>query len=140
MHRGTPERPGLVLGLDRGGSCHGMAFEIAASDWDDTLAHFRAREQVTMVYLEKRTTVRLLSSGQKIEAVTYVVDRHHRQYAGVLTEDAILSHVLQGEGVSGRWADYAVSTLEHLREMNIHDKVLESLAVRLRNQAATSKS
>ena len=140
VHRGTPERPGLVLGLDRGGSCHGLAFEIAASDWDDTLTYLRAREQVTMVYLEKRTTARLLSSGQKIEAVTYIVDRHHRQYAGVLTEDAILSHVRQGEGVSGRCADYASSTLEHLREMNIHDKVLESPAARLRDQAATSKS
>ena len=140
VHRGTPERPGLVLGLDRGGSCHGMAFEIEAYDWDETLTYLRAREQVTMVYLEKRATVQLLSSALKIEAVTYVVDRRHHQYAGILTEDKILSHVRQGVGVSGHCSDYALSTLEHLREMNIYDKTLESLASRLRDQAATSNS
>ena len=65
VHRGTPEEPGLVLGLDRGGSCHGMAFQIAPERWDDTIAYLRAREQVTSVYVEKRKSVRLLASGHR---------------------------------------------------------------------------
>ena len=69
VHRGTPEQPGLVLGLDRGGSCHGMGFEIAPEKWDDTLSYLRAREQVTMVYLERRTEMMLRSTGHQVEAV-----------------------------------------------------------------------
>ena len=53
VHRGTPERPGLVLGLDRGGSCRGMAFRVAGPEAAATLAYLREREQVTAVYVER---------------------------------------------------------------------------------------
>lgn len=140
VHRGTPERPGLVLGLDRGGSCHGVAFQISPEAWDATLAYLRAREQVTSVYLEKRKIVTLIDSGTTVEAVTYVVDRRHRQYAGVLGPDELETHVRFGEGVSGHCIDYVMNTLSHLREMNIHDPALEELARRLAPQAARSSS
>jgi cation transport protein ChaC len=140
VHRGTPEEPGLVLGLDRGGSCHGMAFEIAPERWDETISYIRAREQVTSVYVERRKVVRLLKSGAVAEATTYVVDRTHRQYAGVLADDALLQHVEQGRGVSGHCIDYVLNTVDHLREMNIHDPTLERLAARLDPQAARSSS
>src|ERR1700742_3385850 len=52
VHRGTPERPGLVLGLDRGGACRGIAFRVARDDWEKTVSYLRAREQVTAVYRE----------------------------------------------------------------------------------------
>ena len=84
VHRGTPETPGLVLGLDRGGSCHGLAFRIESGKWDATLTYLRSREQVTMVYLEQVKPVMLIGSGEVVEAVTYVVDKTHRQYAGRL--------------------------------------------------------
>ncbi|PZF77391.1 gamma-glutamylcyclotransferase [Aestuariivirga litoralis] len=140
VHRGTPEQPGLVLGLDRGGSCHGLAFEVAPERWSETIAYLRAREQVTSVYLEKVTTARLTTSGQTVEAVTYVVDRSHRQYAGILDEQALEHHVRMGEGVSGHCIDYVANTLAHLREMNIHDPALERLAGRLGSQAASRSS
>src|SRR6266700_1381916 len=50
VHRGTPERPGLVLGLDRGGTCRGIAYRTTASERPETLAYLRSREQVTGVY------------------------------------------------------------------------------------------
>lgn len=140
VHRGTPEQPGLVLGLDRGGSCHGMAFEIHPSAWEDTIAYLRAREQVTSVYLEKRKTVALIASSRTVEAVTFVVDRGHRQYAGVLNDDALDRHVRLGQGISGHCIDYVMNTLAHLREMKIHDPALERLAGRLKNHAANSSS
>jgi cation transport protein ChaC len=140
VHRGTPEEPGLVLGLDRGGSCHGMAFEIAAERWEDTLAYLRAREQVTSVYLERRKAIRLIVSGHKVESTTYVVDRTHRQYSGELDEDTLVSHVMKGRGISGHCLDYVMSTVDHLRLMQIHDPTLERLAGRLPTQAARSSS
>src|SRR5215469_11706625 len=52
VHRGTPEKPGLVLGLDRGGACRGVAFRIAEKNRAATVGYLRAREQVTSVYRE----------------------------------------------------------------------------------------
>ena len=84
-HRGTEALPGLVLGLDRGGSCVGVAFQIAPSKWEATLAYLREREQVSQVYLEVTQTVELLGGQEKVEAVVYIVDRTHSQYAGKLS-------------------------------------------------------
>lgn len=132
VHRGTPEMPGLVLGLDRGGSCHGMAFRIAAERWDDTLAYLRSREQVTMVYLERHRPIRLLSSGHSARAVTYIVDRAHKQYAGRMDDKTVIDHVRQGKGISGPCVDYVLNTVAHLREMKIRDEHLERIAEQLR--------
>ena len=140
VHRGTPEQPGLVLGLDRGGSCHGMAFQIEGHRWSDTLGYLREREQVTMVYIERMSPVRLLSSGRTVNALTYVVDRNHLQYAGVLREGELLVHVRKGKGISGHCADYVRNTASHLREMSIHDATLESIIDKLDGQQGTSES
>jgi cation transport protein ChaC len=132
VHRGTPDRPGLVLGLDTGGSCHGMAFRVAPERWEETVGYLRAREQVTMVYREITLAARFLDGdGGTVQALTYVVDRGHRQYAGKLDLAAQTEFVLQGIGQSGANPDYVVSTLAHLREMGIHDARLEALAAAL---------
>ena len=133
VHRGTPEKPGLVLGLDRGGSCRGLAFRVAARKWDETIAYLRAREQVTMVYLERVRPVTLLASGEKVRAVTYVVDRAHQQYAGVLDPRELVELVRQGSGISGHCRDYVLNTVTHLRDMKIHDHRLEQLVRELEN-------
>ena len=138
VHRGTPERPGLVLGLDRGGSCRGLAFRIAAGKWEQTLSYLREREQVTMVYLEQRRYINLLERRTKVEAVTYVVDRAHQQYAGVLKLPELIALVQQGEGVSGHCRDYVVNTVTHLREMKIHDARLEKLVGEIQYQTSAS--
>jgi cation transport protein ChaC len=130
VHRGTPERPGLVLGLDRGGQCRGMAFRVAAADWDEVVAYLRAREQVTMVYLEAHRKVQL-QSGRQAVALTYVVDRDHAQYAGRLHPDQQISHIRQGHGQSGANSEYVLRTLAHLRELGISDPGLEALASHL---------
>jgi glutathione-specific gamma-glutamylcyclotransferase len=123
VHRGTPKRPGLVLGLDRGGRCHGVAFRVAAGEAEETLAYLRAREQVTLVYRERRLPVRL-DDGRAVAAVAYIVDRKHPQYAGRLPTPELIRFVAQGVGVSGANPDYIRSTHAHLAEMGVHDPML----------------
>jgi glutathione-specific gamma-glutamylcyclotransferase len=130
VHRGTPEKPGLVLGLDRGGRCHGVAFRIAPEEAAETVRYLREREQVTAVYLERRLPVRLAGGG-KVEVLAYVVDRRHPQYAGRLPDQELLRFVRQGVGVSGANPDYVRSTHSHLLEMGVTDPVLAHLAAAL---------
>jgi cation transport protein ChaC len=80
VHRGTPERPGLVLGLDIGGACRGIAYRVAAGHRAETLAYLRAREQATAVYRETVRVVWLAGNPERrIDAVCYMVDRGHEQ-------------------------------------------------------------
>jgi len=132
VHRGTREQPGLVLGLDRGGSCRGVAYRVAAADREAVVAYLRGRELVTDVYREAWRPIRLDMPGRPaVRALTYVVDREHRQYAGSLPPEAILHHVRNSRGQSGANADYVVSTARHLRSLGFRDPVLEKLAAAL---------
>src|SRR5437764_3657643 len=80
VHRGTPERPGLVLGLDRGGTCRGIAFRVAATERAAVLAYLRAREQVTNVYRECTRPIWLKREPERrVSALCYMVDRRHGQ-------------------------------------------------------------
>ena len=107
VHRGTEQRPGLVLGLDRGGSCIGLAFRVPGELRDEVVAYLRERELVTNVYLERMLPVRL-ASGQSVMALCYVVDREHTQYAGSLAVEEAARIVTGSVGQSGRNEDYLV--------------------------------
>jgi cation transport protein ChaC len=132
VHRGTRERPGLVLGLDRGGSCHGVAFRVAGDRRDQVIAYLRERELVTSVYHEAWRTVRLDKPGRPaVKALAYLVDRSHEQYAGVLSLGQLLAHVRDGRGRSGDNRDYVISTAGHLHALGLKDGVLDWLAARL---------
>jgi cation transport protein ChaC len=135
VHRGTPERPGLVLGLDRGGSCRGVAFRVEAAARAATIAYLRAREQVTGVYLEVTVPV-VLIDGRRVEAIAYVVDRTHAQYAGRLADDRLLALVRQGTGQSGNNPDYIRATHVHLVELGVEDRTLAWLADKLDREIA----
>jgi glutathione-specific gamma-glutamylcyclotransferase len=123
VHRGTPQSPGLVLGLDYGGSCQGVVFRIAPSKREKTIAYLRERELVTSVYLEKFVTLRL-NDGSRKRAIAYVVDRQHNQYAGPLSITEMTQLILKGAGVNGDNSAYVRNTYEHLLRLNIHDAQL----------------
>lgn len=126
VHRGTPEKPGLVLGLDRGGSCRGVAFRVHEDRVETTLDYLRAREQVTMVYREIILRARL-ADGRAARVVAYAVDRGHEQYAGALDLPTLERYVGQGVGVSGANPDYVRSTFDHMVELGIADATLAAL-------------
>ena len=135
VHRGTPDHPGLVLGLDQGGTCRGVAFRVAAAERENVIAYLREREQVTSVYLERMREVRFADGG-KAEALTYVVDRGHGQYAGRLDEETELRIVAAAHGRSGANRDYVINTAVHLAELGMPDTRLQRLAQRLAALAA----
>ena len=130
VHRGTEARPGLVLGLDRGGTCRGIAFRVAPQEWDGVVAYLRGREQVTAVYEERVRLVRL-ADGTPATALTYLVDRSHPQYAGKLDEETQFRLVAEAEGQSGANRDYVINTAAHLAELGMPDAALDRLARRL---------
>jgi cation transport protein ChaC len=131
-HRGTLEQPGLVLGLDEGGACRGVAFRVDPAHEDMTLTYLREREQVTDVYLEGFRPVSLLDgSGRERSALCYLVDRRHPQYAGRLSTEAQIRLVRPAVGRSGANIDYVLNTVRHLEEAGIHDAELMALAARL---------
>jgi glutathione-specific gamma-glutamylcyclotransferase len=132
VHRGTPERPGLVLGLDRGGMCRGIAYRVAAASRAQTIGYLRAREQVTTVYVEIMRQIELEGHArQRVRALCYVVDRSHVQYAGRLTLSESLHHVRQGHGQSGPNRDYVLETVRALEALGYRESDLHLLAQRL---------
>jgi len=132
VHRGTPERPGLVLGLDRGGACRGVAFRIAEKNRAATVAYLRAREQVTSVYREVTRSVWLENEArQRVGALAYVVDRGHVQYAGRLSLAEQLRHVMQGHGQSGANREYVISTVRAIEAEGFRDAPLHQLSLML---------
>lgn len=138
VHRGTEKNPGLVLGLDTGGSCRGIAFRVVPSRAQATLDYLREREQVTMVYREAHRPVALLDgTGRKIDAVCYMVDRAHPQYAGKLTAPEQARRVSASSGASGHNVEYVVNTLRHLDEMGLREPALKEIVALIGQDALT---
>jgi glutathione-specific gamma-glutamylcyclotransferase len=134
-HRGTPEKPGLVLGLDRGGACRGIAFRVATRLRSATIDYLRGREQTTHVYREVMRSVWLENEArQRVSALAYVVDRGHVQYAGRLSLAEQLRFVLQGHGRSGNNRDYVLSTVKSIEAQGFRDAQLHQLALMLHDE------
>ena len=132
VHRGTPEKPGLVLGLDRGGMCRGIAYRVAAGKRDETVAYLRGREQVTSVYLETVRRIALEDEARRqVRALTYIVDRGHVQYAGRLGVAQSVHYVRQGFGRSGANRDYVVETVRALGALGYSETDLHAIAEQL---------
>ena len=136
-HRGTPEKPGLVLGLDRGGACRGIAFRVAAKRRDEVIGYLRGREQTTHVYREVMRSVWLENEPRaRVAALAYVVDRGHVQYAGRLSLQDQLGFVRQGRGRSGNNRDYVLETVRSIEAQGFRDPQLHRLAVMLHDEAS----
>ncbi len=141
IHRGTHWRPGLVLGLDKGSHCQGMVFRVPRHLVHDTRSYLRRRENVTNTYAAVVKPVKLLDdSNRTVNALCFLANRSHPQYVGDLSLERQAYLVRRSIGASGPNIDYVVNTVEHLRELGVHDERLELLMARLGHSLTKAKS
>ncbi|HMN37758.1 MAG TPA: gamma-glutamylcyclotransferase [Hyphomicrobium sp.] len=145
-YRGTDERPGLVLGLDRGGSCHGRVFKVGEADADGVLHYLRRREQISGVYREAHVNVRVVCEPHRqVRALTFLAERAHPSYVRGLSLRQQANILASAAGKTGTNLHYLVSTLHELRSFGICEPELERLLVmlgpvRARTQASSARS
>lgn len=133
VHRGTQSHPGLVLGLDKGGSCRGMAFKVSSKKREKVISYLRERELVTNVYKEAWRQIHL-ANGQTTKALTYIVDDLHPQYAGQMDIASQTGIVMSAKGKSGPNCEYILKTVDHLNSIAISDMRLEKIAAEIHRQ------
>ncbi|MSO77634.1 MAG: gamma-glutamylcyclotransferase [Alphaproteobacteria bacterium] len=129
-YRGTPERPGLLLGLDRGGACAGIAFRVAAPERRRVLAYLFEREldngvADNGVYRPLRVTVQV--PGARVRALAFVADRAHPCYAGRVAPADMVAALATGTGNRGTARDYLANTVGRLAALGRPDRRLETL-------------
>ncbi len=140
-YRGTPERPGLVLGLDwqPASECTGMALRIGASEADEVRHYLAERELVSRAYFEVQHKITLLcpgpdsgpdsgrGEGESVDAICFILDRTHPQYAGGMALEDQAAVICEAAGPTGTNRDYLFKTVEHLRELGVEDLELFEL-------------
>ncbi|UFN47331.1 gamma-glutamylcyclotransferase [Roseomonas sp. OT10] len=127
-YRGTPETPGLVLGLDRGGACRGAVLRVGGPRAAEVLAYLHEREMLGGVYHETRLRVRLLDDGREVQALAYVANRRAADYCGRADPAQTAATIARGQGAMGANRDYLLQTVARLRAMGVRDGRLEQLA------------
>ena len=125
-HRGTYERPGLVLGLAPGGAVRGAAYRIDEAAWPEVYAYLLEREQPTETYVEAARHVRL-ADGRRVEAVVFLSDVAHPQWAGALSLERQAELIAGAVGLSGPNEDYLRDLVAHLRHEGVQDRAMERL-------------
>jgi cation transport protein ChaC len=129
VNRGSLQRPGLVLGLDAGGSCRGVAYRIAAHHAEDELRLLWRREMVLGAYAPRWAKV---DSGEEtIQAIAFFVNREHPSYAGKLPPETVIKTLVSARGQLGTPAEYLLETVRGLIEHGVRDSYLIELRKRV---------
>jgi len=134
--RGCPERPGLVLGLERGGSCRGVAYHIAPAAVREELTIVWRREMAGGAYLPRWLEVH--TALGKVRALAFVINHEHERYAHDLPDERIAEVIATAGGYFGSCAEYLIKTVDHLAELGLHDRPLERLRARVLERAPAS--
>ncbi|MBX9700303.1 MAG: gamma-glutamylcyclotransferase [Acetobacteraceae bacterium] len=129
LYRGTPARPGLVLGLDRGGACRGLVFRVPARRAEEVLTYLDEREipRGEDVYERRLLPVHLLDQARTVRAVAYVANRRHPSYCRPCPDTAAAT-IARGIGQAGTNRDYLLHTVTHLGAMGVRDAGLDRIA------------
>jgi cation transport protein ChaC len=133
-YRGTPDKPGLVLGLDRGGQCRGIAYRIAADHVDKVMGYLWDREMTNNAYVCRE--VSLAIAGRTVRARAFVINRRNEQYTGKLPLSRTVELICQGHGQRGACRAYLENTVRHLDQLEIPDKRLHELLLAVRRAAS----
>ena len=134
-YRGTPAQPGLVLGLDRGGSCRGMAFRLSADSVAEAIDRVWLREMSGRRVYDMRLLPVRTGHGTR-RALAFTVLRDCPDYAGRLSLDEAVRLILGAVGRRGTCRDYFENTLRHLERLGLADTLLRSLAKRIEASTA----
>ncbi|HYT85000.1 MAG TPA: gamma-glutamylcyclotransferase [Burkholderiales bacterium] len=129
VNRGSLQRPGLVLGLDAGGSCRGVAYRIAAQHAEDELRLLWRREMVLGAYRPRWAKVD--SGGEPLQAIAFFVNREHANYAGKLPLETVIKTLVSTRGQLGTPAEYLIETVRGLIEHGVRDPYLLELRKRV---------
>lgn len=132
-YRGTEEAPGLVLGLTEevGAECCGLALRIADGEQQRVIDYLRERELITDAYREEVVSL-TLEDGRQVNALTYVMQSDHWQYAGGLCMNEQAQIISTAVGCNGPNADYLFNTAQHLTELGVGDAMLDQLCSAVR--------
>ncbi|NYT58886.1 gamma-glutamylcyclotransferase [Alcaligenaceae bacterium] len=130
VNRGTPDQPGLVFGLDTGGSCQGVVFRIPAGDVPTTMEALWRREMPSGAYIPKWLNCR--TNDGLISALAFTMNRNTDAYVNGLPVDRLVQIVRNAHGSYGPCIEYVLETAQALQESNIHDKRLQDLVGALR--------
>ena len=128
--RGSPERPGLMLSLEPGGSCHGVAYRLPAGAIEEELDLLWRREMLTRSY--RPVWVAARTARGTAYAIAFAANLGHERYRGGLSAEIMARYLARGEGPLGRCCDYLFETVRQLRELGIRDRRLEALQERVR--------
>ena len=129
LYRGTPEVPGLVLGLSAGGACQGAAFRVAPPDWDATVAYLDERELIGYAY--RPIVLPVEGAMGTVDAYTFVADTGHPNFSGDLGVEAAAEMIMKAEGVAGLNRDYLMNTVRQLEQHGYEDAALHALLNRV---------
>jgi len=126
-YRGTPECPGLVLGLDRGGACRGVAFRVARGEATEVLDYLESRENPNGENVYHRRSLKLrMASGREVRGISYVADRAHPAYCRPC-EASTAETIARGNGTAGPNREYLVNTARQLASLGLPDRRLDRL-------------
>jgi len=128
-YRGTPQRPGLVLGLDRGGACRGIAYRLRPASLAEAIDRIWCREMTGAVYEMRRLPV--ITAQGRLDAYAFTVRRGGSDYAGRLSLEETARIIAGSAGDRGTGRDYLANTVRHLEELGIGDGPLHRLAERV---------
>lgn len=132
-YRGTPAKPGLVLGLDSGGSCRGVAFRVPGPQAELAVEYLNERELIGYAY-EARTLTIALDDGREVPAYSFVADRSHRHYAGDLRLEQAAAIIMDAQGATGLNRDYLINTVRRLEADGFVDRELHALLIEIERQ------
>ncbi len=125
LGRGTPDNPGLMLALDRGGSCCGAAFRIDPHKLEEELSILWAREMAMDSYVPAWVTIH--TDDGPVSGLTFTIERNHERYVGRLPPEIVANHLATAEGYLGTSVEYLENTVAHLAELGIRDATLTDL-------------
>ena len=135
VNRGTMDKPGLVLGLDLGGRCRGVAYRIAPDKIENELRLTWRREMMTGAYVPR--WVRVSDGETRFRAIAFIINRSNQAYAGRMPHAAIVRTLLSSHGKAGPGMDYLLRTVDALREHGIEDNQLQELCAMARSMSVS---